>query len=163
VAAVGFDQGAMGFRRGLQSFARESPPVAGSSIDKSERDVVGRPIAGAALATPLPHPAGMTIPTADECWARDMLAAPWRERLAWVSARNALLHSHLIDLHRELGEVVDGRVAAARALDRIQHLRAALDQIERRLVGLQRVSLASPLCADSATGASGGDQSDRRC
>lgn len=84
----------------------------------------------------------MTIPTADECWALDMLAAPWRERRTWVSARNALLHTHLIDLHRELGEVVDGRLPPARALERIGYLRAALDQVERRLVGLQRVAVA---------------------
>jgi hypothetical protein len=87
----------------------------------------------------------MTIPTADECWARDMLAAPWRERRAWVSARNALLHTHLADLHRELGDVVDGAAPAAIALQRIGHLRAALDQIEHRLTGLQAVAgVATP-------------------
>jgi hypothetical protein len=79
----------------------------------------------------------MTIPTADECWARDLMAAPWRERLAWVSARNALLQTHLVDLHRELGEVVHGALPPARALERIGHLRAALDQVERRLRGLE--------------------------
>lgn len=98
------------------------------------------PPPGSLPATPLPHPAGMTTPTADECWARDMLAAPWRERRAWVSARNALLQTHLADLHRELGQVVDGALPPARALERIGHLRSALDQIERRLQGLLAVA-----------------------
>lgn len=69
-----------------------------------------------------------------------MLAALWRDRLSWVNARNALLSTHLSELHRELGAAVDGKLDPAFALARIDHLRAALDQVERRLVGLQAVN-----------------------
>jgi hypothetical protein len=91
----------------------------------------------------------MTIPTGDECSAKDMLAAPWRERRAWVNARNALLQTHLVDLHHELGQVVDDTMPPARALERITYLRAALDQVERRLQGLQAVAMRRP-CVGSA-------------
>jgi hypothetical protein len=86
----------------------------------------------------------MPLPTTDECWARDLLAAPRRERWAWVSARCSLVDSHASDLRRELHEAVDGKRSAQVALARVQYLRAALDQIERRLLGLERVAPTPP-------------------
>jgi hypothetical protein len=57
-----------------------------------------------------------------------------------VSARTARQKNHLVELHRELSQVVDGALPPARALDRIGHLRAALDQVGRRLQGLAAVA-----------------------
>lgn len=74
--------------------------------------------------------------TADTCWALDMLAAPRRERWAWVSARCALLESHLAELRVELQAAVDGKTRPEAALQRVQHLRSGLEMVERRLAGM---------------------------
>lgn len=83
--------------------------------------------------------------TADTCWALDMLAAPRRERWAWVSARCALLESHLAELRIELQAAVDGKRPAAPARTRIEHLRSALELIDRRLAALDEAGACPTL------------------
>lgn len=65
-----------------------------------------------------------------------MLAAPRRERWAWVSARCALLESHLAELRVELQAAVDGKTATEVARRRVHHLQAALAIIESRVAAL---------------------------
>lgn len=77
--------------------------------------------------------------TADTCWALDMLAAPRRERWAWVSARCALLESHLAELRLELQAALDGKRPPTAVSLRIQHLRDALHVVERKLLAFDEV------------------------
>jgi hypothetical protein len=78
----------------------------------------------------------MQLPTTDHCWALDLLAAPMRERWAFVSARCNLLDAHLAALRTELQGAIDGTQRADLTLARISHLRAVLDLVERRVIAL---------------------------
>lgn len=81
----------------------------------------------------------------ETCWALDMLAAPRRERWAWVSARCALLESHLAELRVELQAAVDGKRPAGPPRKRIEHLRSALDLIDRKLAALDEAGACPTL------------------
>jgi hypothetical protein len=89
------------------------------------------------------------MPTADQCWALDLLAAPMRDRWAYVSARCNLLDAHLSALRIELQGALDGTHAADLALARLGYIRDAIDLVERRVSALGAIRATRSLLPPS--------------
>lgn len=80
------------------------------------------------------------MPTAEECWAADLLTSPIRERWTYVSHRMNIISAHVARLRAELDTAATGKAPPADALRRIEILRGWLDRTERELIAIGSVS-----------------------